>query len=218
MQVRRPAPARASWTAFIFQLVALAVCSSQALGAAPDRSVVSELQKGGYVLFVRHFQTNLDQDDTDPFHPENIAGQRQLTDAGRKQATELGQALRALGIPIGAVVCSQFRRAHESAKLIGAGEPVASADVSESRSAKSPDEKQRRIEALRLLLSTPPAPGKNNLIVSHQGNLQDAAGDEFANLGEGEMVVFQPSEGGKFRVIARVSPPAVWTEWSKAGH
>jgi len=214
-QAQRPARGRAWWTSLFCQLVAASAFHSPALGAAPDRSLVTELQKGGYVLFVRHFQTDPDQSDTDPFDPENISGQRQLTDAGRAQATQFGQALRTLGIPIGSVVCSQFRRTHESAKLIAAGEPEASADVSDSRSAKSPEEKQRRIEALRRLLSTLPAPGRNNLIVSHHGNLLEAAGDKFAGVGEGEVVVFQPTADGKFREIARVYPPTVWTQWSK---
>jgi phosphohistidine phosphatase SixA len=192
------------------------VCTSQAQSTAPDRSVVEKLQKGGYVLFLRHFQTNPDQGDTDPYHPENISAQRQLTDTGRAQATAVGQAFRALGIPIGTVVCSPFQRARESAELIAAGEPTTNMDVSESRWVKTPEEKQRRAEALRRLLSTQPAPGKNNLIVSHSPNLQDAAGDGVTDVGEGEVLVFQPTGDGQFRLIARIYPPSTWTEWSKA--
>ncbi len=194
--------------------VLLALACAPAAGGTPDRSLVDDLRKGGYVLYVRHFPTDPSQEDTDPLHLENVAAQRQLTDPGRAQAAAFGQALRTLAIPIGSVICSQFQRAHESAKLIAVGEPAATADVSAAQSAGNPKEKQRRTDALRRLLTTPPPPGANTLIVSHNSNLREAAGEEFADVGEGELVVFQPDEG-KFRKVARIYPPSIWTEWSR---
>lgn len=194
-----------------------AICSSHAQTPTlpPDKSLVGELQKGGYVLFLRHFPTNPDQADTDPLNLDNVAAQRQLTDEGRKQATALGQAFRALKVPIGSIVCSRFYRAQETAKLLGAGTPTPTPDVSEGGQVVTPRENQRRAQALRQLLSTPPASGQNNLIVSHRPNLQDAAGKEFGDLGEGEIAVFQPTPDGKYRLIARVSPSSIWTDWNK---
>ncbi len=192
----------------------LLACAAHAQPPTPDRSVVGELQKGGYVLFLRHFSTNPDQQDTDPLHLDNIAAQRQLTDEGRKQAVAVGGALRALKIPIERVVCSQYHRARESATLLGVGTPEPTPDVTSGRAAVTPEENQRRADALRKLLSTAPTPGQNTLIVSHSPNLQDAAGKEFSDIGEGEIVVFQPGEG-KYRVVARI-PPSQWTQWSKA--
>jgi broad specificity phosphatase PhoE len=179
-----------------------------------DKSIVKNLQKGGYILFLRHCQTNPDQADTDPLNLDNISAQRQLTDEGRKQATDLGQAFRDLHIPIGDIVSSRFYRAQETAKLLKVGTSTTSTDVSEGGQVVTPNENKRRTEALRRLLSTNPTPGKNNLIVSHRPNLQEAAGKEFGDLAECEVVVFQPSDG-KFRLIARVAPSTLWTEWSK---
>ncbi|HXC50263.1 MAG TPA: histidine phosphatase family protein [Candidatus Limnocylindrales bacterium] len=190
-------------------------CAAHAQPPTPDRSVVAELQKGGYVLFLRHFATNHEQQDTDPAHLDNIAAQRQLTDEGRKQAVALGEALRALRIPIGRIVCSQLQRARESATLLGVGTPEPTPDVTSTGATVPPEENQRRADALRKLLSTAPAAGKNTLIVSHAPNLQDAAGKEFSDIGEGEVVVFQPADG-KYRVVARVFPPAQWTQWTKS--
>ncbi len=90
-----------------------------------------ELQKGGYVLFMRHGQTNPDQSDTDPLHLDNVQAQRQLTDEGRQQARDLGAAFRTLKIPIGTVTCSKVYRAQETAKLLGFSTPQPSLDVSE---------------------------------------------------------------------------------------
>jgi phosphohistidine phosphatase SixA len=196
-------------------VVLLTTAASAAAGGPPDRSLVDDLRKGGYVLYLRHFATDHDRDDTDPFHLENVAAQRRLTDQGRRQATAVGEALRALAIPVGSVVCSQFDRARESARLMAVGEPVPTADVSAPASASSSEEKERRTNALRKLLSTAPPAGKNTLIVSHNSNLRAAAGEEFTEIGEGEIVVFQPTGERSFRAVARVYPPSIWTEWSK---
>jgi hypothetical protein len=88
-------------------------------------------------------------------------------------------------------------------------------DVTEGGLVVSPRENQRRAKALRQLLSTPPAEGKNIIIVSHKPNLGDAAGKEFGDLSEAEVVVFQPLRDGKFRVVARVAPPETWSQWAR---
>src|SRR5439155_10089806 len=98
------------------------------IGAPPDKSVVAQLQKGGYVLFMRHGKTDPDQADTDPLHLNNVQAQRQLTDEGRQQARTLGKAFRALKIPVETVTCSKFNRAQETAKLLGFSIPLPSLD------------------------------------------------------------------------------------------
>jgi len=177
--------------------------------------VVPELRKGGYVLFIRHPATNPDQADTDPLHLDNVKAQRQLSDEGRRQAREIGEAFRTLKIPVAKVLASKFWRAQEAATLLGVGEVVATVDVAEGGLVVSPNENKRRAEALRKLLGTPPPRGKNLVIVSHRPNLQDAAGKEFGDVGEGEVVVLRPLGDGKFETAARVAPPSKWTEWAK---
>jgi len=182
---------------------------------APNRSdVVPALQKGGYVLFIRHPKTHPDQADTDPLHIDNIKVQRQLSDEGRQQAKDLGQAFRAFKIPVASVIASKFWRAQEAAKLLDLGKVDASIDVAEGGLVVSPNENQRRAQALRKLLGTAPPAGKNLIIVSHKPNLQDAAGKDFGDVGEGEVVIFQPQGDSKFTLLARV-PAATWTTWAK---
>src|SRR5438477_1691398 len=127
-----------------------------------------ELRKGGYVLFIRHPKTNPDQADTDPLHLDNIKAQRHLSDEGRKQAKALGESFRALKLPIEKVIASKFYRAQEAAKLLDVGPVNADMDVTEGGLVVTPRENERRAKALRVLLSTPPAPGKNLVIVSHK--------------------------------------------------
>ena len=177
--------------------------------------LLPELRKGGYVLFIRHPKTNPDQADTDPLHLDNIKAQRQLSDEGRKQAKVLGEAFRALKIPVGKIVSSKFYRAQEAAKLLDLGDVTPSVDVTEGGLVVSPRENERRAKALRELLSTAPADGKNLVIVSHKPNLQDAAGKDFGDLREAEVVVFQPLGKGKFKAVARVASPEPWSKWAK---
>src|SRR5438874_11367095 len=176
---------------FVFVIALITAGGVYAEPPAPAE-LLPELRKGGYVLFIRHPKTNPDQADTDPLHLDNIKAQRQLSDEGRKQAKALGEAFRTLKIPVGGVIASKFNRAQEAAKLLDVGEVTASVDVTEGGLVVSPRENERRARALRELLSTAPAEGKNVVIVSHKPNLQDAAGKEFGDLGEGEVVVFKP--------------------------
>lgn len=198
-------------------LVVAAVLVATARPAEPPvaADLMPELRKGGYVLFLRHPQTDPDQADTDPLHLDNVKAQRHLTDAGRGQARAFGAALRKLGVPVGKVLASQFARARETAKLLDVGEVTTSVDVTEGGLVVSPRENQRRAKALRDLLGTAPAAGKNVVIVSHRPSLQDAAGKEFGDLGEGEVAVFRPLGDGKFKLITRVPSPDTWTGWAK---
>lgn len=176
--------------------------------------VVPALQKGGYVLFIRHPKTHPDQADTDPLHIENVKKQRQLSDEGRKQAKDLGEAFRALKIPVASVMSSKFWRAQEAAKLLELGKVEISLDLAEGGLVVSPNENQRRAQVLRKLLGTAPPEGKNLIIVSHKPNLQDAAGKELGDVAEAEVVIFQPLGESKSKVLARV-PAALWTSWTK---
>jgi len=198
----------------LVSLVAFAAGGAALAEPRADADVVRELQQGGYVLFIRHPQTNPDEADTDPLHLDNVKAQRQLSDEGRKQAKALGEVFRALKIPVEKVVASKFNRAQEAAKLLDVGGVTASVDVTEGGLVVSPRENERRAKALRELLSTPPAQSKNVVIVSHKPNLQDAGGKEFGDLSEGEVVVFKPLGDGKFKLLARV-PPKAWSAWAK---
>jgi len=199
----------------VLTLAGSARAQSAPAPASPSAAeLVPTLRKGGYVLVMRHPATNPDQADTDPLHLDNVKAQRQLSDAGREQARSVGAALRQLKIPFEKVVSSKFNRAQEAAKLLGIAEVTASVDVSEGGLVVSPHENQRRAAALKELLGTAPAKGKNVMIVSHKPNIQDAAGKELGDMGEAEIAVFQPLGGGKFKLVARVAPPETWTRWA----
>jgi phosphohistidine phosphatase SixA len=166
--------------------------------------VLEALRGGGYIIVLRHGATHTDQADTDPLNLDNIAKQRQLNDKGRADAKAIGDLFKAVGVPIGKSYSSRFNRAVETARLVGGKEPQATLDVSEGGLVVSPDENNRRTQALRAMVGTAPEPGTNTLVVTHKPNILDAFGKDWFEVKEGEASIFKPAGGGKYALIARV--------------
>jgi phosphohistidine phosphatase SixA len=171
--------------------------------AADDKDVASALRAGGLVIVVRHGATFPDQADTDPFHPDNIAAQRNLNDKGKALAKAFGDALRQIGVPVGKVYTSLFNRAYETAVLAGFGDIEKTADLTEGGLVVSPNENNRRADALRKMLGTAPRAGTDTIIITHKPNIVDALGKDWFDVKEGEASIFRP-ENGRYQLIARV--------------
>jgi phosphohistidine phosphatase SixA len=184
-------------------LIAL-VGTAWAQTSPPVGAVLKLLQGGGYVIVFRHGATHSDQADTDPLNLDNVAKQRQLNDAGRADAKAVGEVFKGAAIPIGKSYSSRFQRAVETARLIGGKEPQATLDISEGGLVVTPNENNRRAQALRVLAATPPDPGTNTLVVTHKPNILDAFGKDWFEIKEGEASIFKP-EGNGFALVARVT-------------
>jgi len=169
------------------------------------KDLAQAMQQGGYVIVFRHGGTNRDQADTDPLNYDNVAKQRLLSENGKQVAKQVGDSLKALRIPIGAIYTSKYNRAVETGKLIGATETVtATLDVTEGGLVATPIENDRRAETLRKMAATKPESGKNTLIVTHKPNIIDAFGKDWFEVKEGEASVFRPDGAGNATLIARV--------------
>jgi len=160
--------------------------------------LLAALRAGGYVLYFRHADTDHRQND-DRMSLEDCATQRNLTDRGRDHSRAIGEAIRALGIPIGAVLASPLCRTVETATLAFGSARKAPA-VREG--GPLPPGSPGRFPALAALLSTPAAPGTNTVIVGHAYPYYTLVGGQF--LSEGEADVVRP-RGGDFEVMARVA-------------
>ena len=171
--------------------------------APPVGAVLKLLGAGGYVIVFRHGATNADQADTDPLNLDDVAKQRQLNDTGRADAKAVGEVFKAAGIPIGKSYSSRFQRAVETARLIGGKEPQATLDITEGGLVVSPNENNRRAQALRALVATAPDSGTNTLIVTHKPNILDAFGKDWFEVKEGEASIFKPANG-KYVMVSRV--------------
>jgi broad specificity phosphatase PhoE len=187
-------------------LVIVALVVTSAWGQAPPSvaDLLQMLRAGGYVIVFRHGATYPDQADTDPLNLGNIARQRQLNDKGRADAKVVGEAFKGAGVPIGKSYSSQFYRAVETSRLIGGKEPHTISDVTEGGLVVSPNENNRRTQALRGLLAASPDAGTNTLIVTHKPNIVDALGKDWFEVREGEASIFKPEGSGKYVVVARI--------------
>jgi phosphohistidine phosphatase SixA len=166
-------------------------------------ALVSELRKGGYVLYFRHAATDFSQSDANSRGPTDCENQRNLTAKGREEARAIGRAFAELGIPVGQVLASPMCRTDETAKLIfGKAEPAPVVRGDPEVPAADP----RRYEALRKLLIAPVPLGTNLAISSHGNTFYSVAGPP--RLQEGEMAVIKP-DGSDFEVVAKV-PPQAW--------
>jgi hypothetical protein len=159
--------------------------------AADLNGLVSALKGGGYVLVLRHGATDDSQKDVYPFKFDDMTAQRQLSEKGRGMARQLHRAI-------------------ETGKLIG-GKDVSPVDELTDSSAGSasgmanPDGKNAKAgRAVRDLVNAPPKAGLNNLAVTHKTNVADAFGKEFADIREGEALVYRTSTSGEAVLVMRV--------------
>src|SRR5258708_5804894 len=191
----------------LWALVLWALAASQPAQAQPEW--LTGLKSGGYVIVIRHGATHQDQADTDPLNLANVDKQRQLNDAGRATAKEIGEAFKKLRIPVGLVITSLYSRAIETGKPFG--DPQPTTDVTEGGQVVTPIENNRRTAALRKLAATVPAAGTNTVVVTHKPNIMDAFGKDWFEVREGEASLLKPAGAGGYKFIVRVQP----NEWAK---
>ena len=174
-------------------------------GAAEiDPSIVAQLRKGGYVLYMRHASTDFSQNDAAMTSYEDCASQRNLTEKGRAEARQIASHIKRLEIPIGEVLASPYCRTMETARL-AFGKATATNDV---RGGPVRSDDPKRYEGLIRLLSAPVAAGENRVLCSHGNPFQAVAGPPY--LAEGEIAIVRPEGGTRFRVLARIRPE----DWS----
>jgi broad specificity phosphatase PhoE len=183
---------------------------AQTPAAIDDKALATTLRNGGLVILIRHGATFPDQADTDPFHLDNIAAQRNLNDKGKDLAKAFGESIRQVGVPIGRVYTSQFNRAYETAVLAGFKNIEKTADLTEGGLVVSPNENNRRAEALRKMLAAAPNSGTNTVLITHKPNIVDALGKDWFDVKEGEASIFRP-ENGRYMLVARVQ----MSDWSR---
>ena len=184
-------------------LLAMLPAGTRAQAPGDDKALATALRDGGLVILVRHGATFTDQADTDPFNFENISAQRNLNDNGKALARSFGEALRQAGVQVGKVYTSKFNRAYETATIAGFTDIERTADLTEGGLVVTPNENNRRADALRKLLGTSPKPGTNTVLITHKPNILDALGKDWFDVKEGEASIFRP-ENGRYVLVARL--------------
>jgi len=186
--------------------------AAQTAPTISDEALVQTLRAGGFNIYFRHAATDWSQSDdvgkAGDWLSCDSSRMRQLSAEGRQTSINIGESIRALGLPVGEVMASPYCRTVETAELMQLGAVEATTDVMNLRVASYFGGRAEIIASAQMRLSTKPATGTNTVIVAH-GNVAQAATPVYP--GEGEAVIFQPNGEGGFHYIARIAPD----DWSR---
>ena len=189
-------------------LVATTTAWAQSPAAAPvfvekraTNTLLKALRQGGFVLYMRHGNTDNSRPDAAPKVDLNdCATQRSLSEEGRQVSARVGKYLREAKIPVGEVIHSPMCRARDSAHLAfpDLGDKVRP-DIGLTYSSNlTAEEKKPVLAKTRELVLAPVATGTNRVLFAHAPNRADLMG-YFVDP-EATMVVIRP-------LNMRVQPP-----------
>ena len=185
-------------------------------GLASDRrigksSLLASLKKGGYVIYFRHATTEKDYaDQADPLmRLDDCNSQRKLSTQGIKESYEVGMAFVSKGIPVGEIIVSEYCRSWKTANF-AFGEWT----QKDSRLNFLPyeDYTDDHIALMKKnvmpLLTRPPHPGTNTIIIGHDDIFEAATG--IYPEPQGIAYILQAEGKNSFKIITSVLP----SEWA----
>ena len=180
----------------------LAAVAAMAGQTSSHDELISRLRQGGYVLVMRHASSPREAPSKDVANADNTKLERQLDEAGRRGATAMGEAIRALRIPIGIVLTSPTYRAMETVRLARFDSPTAVNELGDGgQSMQGITEAQAAW--LRASVTETPRSG-NTILVTHQPNLSRAFPEWGSTVADGETVVVRPDGKGGISVVGRI--------------
>jgi phosphohistidine phosphatase SixA len=170
--------------------------------------IAALLQKGGYLIYMRHGLTKYDQIELErnqrnagTFSLTRCETQRSLSEEGHRSLEASGADFRKVGIPLDKIYSSLYCRAVESAKYF-VDEAQAVQELSnEGQVGLNPENKPRTLA----FFAKPPAAGKNTYMMAHGGIFWEATG---FTVREGHAVVLDPQNLAV--IVARIAP----SEWA----
>jgi phosphohistidine phosphatase SixA len=175
--------------------------TSQAQGLHGE-ALVKALQKGGYVLVMRHASSPREVPDKQTANIDNRKPERQLDENGRKSAVAMGNALRALRIPIGDVFSSPTYRALETVRLARFGTPQTFAELGDNGQSMQGGTPAQAAWLQKQVARF--ATATNTIVVTHLPNIAGAFPQLASGLADGEALIFGPDGKGQAILVARV--------------
>jgi phosphohistidine phosphatase SixA len=157
-------------------------------------ALVKTLQKGGYVIVMRHASSPREAPDKQSANPDNTKPERQLDEAGRKTAIAMGQAIRDLKIPIGSVLSSPTYRALETVRLGQFGVPQTFAELGDNGQSMQGGTAAQAAWLQQQVTHFPA--GTNTILVTHFPNITGAFPQWSSGLADGEALIFGPDGKG----------------------
>lgn len=154
-------------------------------------ALLAELRQGGLLIYFRHGETP-NHRDPEPGDTADCAAQRNLSAEGRAQARAIGEAFKALEIPLGIVRASPKCRCLDTARL-AFGRVESDAWLRLTGDDNDPEEK-KRLDLLKRMARIKPLSGTNTVLVGHgSGPPALGAGHHAA---EGEAAIVRPTGDG----------------------
>ena len=95
---------------------------------------------------------------------------------GRATARRIGDAIRALAIPVGEILSSEYCRAVETAEGLNLGPITTTPDIMNLRAAEFVGGRAAAIRRYQLIIAKPPKAGTNRVITAHGDLSRDATG------------------------------------------
>ena len=180
---RLTSPAKRLSKFSIALLVAVAVQAQTLSGDA----LVKALQRGGYVIVMRHASSPREVPDKQHANPDNTKPERQLDETGRATSAAMGKALRDLKIPIGEIFSSPTYRALETLRLAQLPNPKPTPELGDNGQSMSITNEAQAAWLQKAVTVFPS--GTNTLLVTHFPNLTRAFPQDAMGVEDGEALV-----------------------------
>lgn len=172
--------------------------SNNALAAQQD--IWKQMRENtGYVVLLRHAKTVSGTGDPPGFELDDCTTQRNLSEAGREQAEQIGKEFRERNIPVTRVLSSQYCRCLDTARLLDLGTvkpaPMLNS-IFEDRTTAT-----QQVEQVRQRILNHRNTSGVIVMVSHFANIVEISG---IPPQEGEIVVIQADRQGDLEVVGRI--------------
>ncbi|WP_052055699.1 histidine phosphatase family protein [Myxosarcina sp. GI1] len=167
---------------------------------AAERDIWTQMREDtGYVVLLRHAQTVSGTGDPPGFELDDCTTQRNLSQAGREQAKQIGKEFRDRNITIEQVLSSQYCRCLDTARLLDLGTVKPSPmlnSIFEDRTTvtQQVEQTRQRIFDRRQSLGV-------TVMVTHFANITEISG---VSPQEGEAVVIKSDQQGNLEVIGTI--------------
>ena len=166
--------------------------------AIADADIWKTLEAGGQIVLMRHGLTTPGAGDPPGMRLDDCSTQRNLTDAGRRHAREVGEAFRTRNVAVERVLTSPWCRCRETAQL--AFGDIAEVSQPLGNLFGRHENEASQVKALRALVAN--WRGKGNLVlVSHGSTILALTG---VSPDTAEMVIVTPAVTGDFTVAGRL--------------
>ena len=178
-----------------------------------DDALASALRDGGHVIYIRHAKTNKDWGDqvSPDLNLADCSTQRRLSDEGKADAKQIGEGIKAAGIPVGDVISSDYCRAYNTADL-AFGTYTKNSNLNFLPCVEcTPKDYEEYAARVSPLLSAKPEAGKNTFLVGHDDPFQGVTMPVIPENGiypapMGVAYVAKPLGDGKFDLVAKILP------------